>query len=375
MAFQETKQEDVSNFRFENFWGSKNFGMEFVGSVGMSGGLVCLWNLGMFELENSIKRRNVLAVRGRLKGSGEVMNFINVYAPQSCSAKLELWNEIRGIMGGWDGLWVVAGDFNAVRMESERKNSAFKANCAKNFNEFIAQANLLEYDLKGCRFTCSRNNGKKWSKLDRFLVCPEFFSKWPTACQRALPFLHSDHCPILLELGDKNFGPKPFRVFDAWLGKEGYKEAVELAVNYVDVQGPPDSRLTAKFARIRNEVKKWRDIYRKKEGENYARALEELEALESSLETRDLNEEEEWVYAENRRVIMDLEFKKCSEARQRARSKWAEEGDANTKFFHSLINQRKASNLIPGLNVNGRWVSKPARVKKEIMSFFQKSVP
>ncbi|KAJ0495184.1 hypothetical protein HanIR_Chr12g0606041 [Helianthus annuus] len=100
--------------------------------------------------------------------------------------------------------------------------------------------------------------------------------------------------------------------------------------------------------------------------------MEELESLESRMEVRELNEEEQWVFAENKKVILERDLKKCSEARQRARVKWAAEGDANSKIFHSLVNQRKSSNNIPGLNINGRWVSDPAKVKKEIMSFFRK---
>ncbi|KAJ0877963.1 putative RNA-directed DNA polymerase [Helianthus annuus] len=371
MALQESQKEDVSSIRFENIWGNKNYGMEFVGSVGRSGGLICLWDSGVFDLELSIKRRCLLAVRGKLRGSGERINFLNVYAPQSTSAKLALWNEILVIMGGWNGFWVVAGDFNAVRDESERKNSGFRVACANNFNDFIAQASLLEYDMKGFRFTCSRENGKKLSKLDRILVNPEFFNKWPSASLRALPFLYSDHCPIVLEVGDKNFGPKPFRVFDFWFDKEGFKEAVEQAVSSFCPIGVPDLSLTAKFSHLRKALKVWRDDYLKKEGEEFDSALEELETLESIMEIRELNEEEQWVFAENKKVILERDIKKCSEAKQRARVKWAVDGDANSKYFHSLVNLRKASNSIPGLVINGRWESDPARVKKEIMFYFR----
>ncbi|KAJ0555728.1 putative Endonuclease/exonuclease/phosphatase superfamily [Helianthus annuus] len=274
-------------------------------------------------------------------------------------------------MGGLDGKRVVEGDFNAVRNASERKNSSFKSTCAKNFNDFIAQANLLEYDMKGHRFTCIRNNGKKLSKIDRFLVCPEFFSKWPSATLRAIPSVYSDHYPLLLGVSDKNFGAKPFRVFDVWMGKEGFNEVVELAAASCEFFSSPERFLTYKLARIRKAIKDWRDKFIKKEGEDYNNALEELERLEKNMEDRELTEDEEWVFMENKKIIFESDEKKCREAKQRARVKWASDGDANTKFFHALINKRKASNQIPGLNINGRWVSKPAKVKKEIMAHFR----
>ncbi|KAM0042665.1 putative RNA-directed DNA polymerase [Helianthus debilis subsp. tardiflorus] len=46
-------------------------------------------------------------------------------------------------------------------------------------------------------------------------------------------------------------------------------------------------------------------------------------------------------------------------------------GDENSAFFHGVINGRKAKNSIPGLLVNGEWVSKPSRVKKEVFSYFR----
>ncbi|KAJ0491837.1 putative RNA-directed DNA polymerase [Helianthus annuus] len=66
-----------------------------------------------------------------------------------------------------------------------------------------------------------------------------------------------------------------------------------------------------------------------------------------------------------------MSFNKGDDLRQRSRIKWAMEGDENSKFFHGVINNRKASNAIHGLNINGNWVTKPAKVKKEVMAFFK----
>ncbi|KAJ0501375.1 putative Endonuclease/exonuclease/phosphatase superfamily [Helianthus annuus] len=108
------------------------------------------------------------------------------------------------------GLWVLASDFNSVRSPDERKQSKFKPVCASNFNNFIFNNGLLEYPMQGRKFTCVKDNGKKLSKLDRFLVSPDFFNKWPSACVRVLQCHLSDHCPIILELVDLIFGPRPF---------------------------------------------------------------------------------------------------------------------------------------------------------------------
>ncbi|XP_022031553.1 uncharacterized protein LOC110932535 [Helianthus annuus] len=231
LAVQETKLEDFTGFKIDNLWGNTSYCSEFVGSVGQSGGLLCIWDDGIFQASAVIKNLNFLYLGGLLKGSNESLNIVNVYAPQSVVAKKALWDEILALSVGVSGKWIILGDFNAVRDPSERKNSKFKVGCAKNFNEFINQAGLLEYEMKGKRFTCIREHGKKLSKTDRILVCPEFFNKWPVATLRALSSKFSDHCPLILTISDKNFGPKPFRVFNSWFDQPGFGDLVESAVS------------------------------------------------------------------------------------------------------------------------------------------------
>ncbi|XP_021995202.1 uncharacterized protein LOC110892341 [Helianthus annuus] len=135
--------------------------------------------------------------------------------------------------------------------------------------------------------------------------------------------------------------------------------------------GPPDYVLIQKFAAIRNGLKEWRDEMKKKEGENYIRAMEEMEEIENCMESRDLSEEEEWSFLENKKLLLDIERSKASDLKQRARLKWAIDGDENSKFFHALVNARKAVNGIPGLFLGSGWVNKPSVVKLEVMKFFR----
>ncbi|KAJ0837904.1 putative RNA-directed DNA polymerase [Helianthus annuus] len=89
------------------------------------------------------------------------------------------------------------------------------------------------------------------------------------------------------------------------------------------------------------------------------------------MEFRDLLEEEEWTLAKNRKINREMDYRKSADIKQRARLKWALEGDENSKFFHAMVNKRKAVNSIHGLNVNGEWCSKPSLIKKQVFSFFR----
>ncbi|XP_021991259.1 uncharacterized protein LOC110888021 [Helianthus annuus] len=318
VALQETKKGILTDLGVANYWGPGNFKMEYVSSSGQSGGLLWIWDPAVLEVESTVKERNFLLLKGKLIGSGEQIFLFNVYAPQKTTAKRRLWSDIAANMEGFGGLFLLVGDFNIVRSLDERKGSNFKATCARNFNDFIFNSGLVEYPLQGKKFTCSRENGKKLSKLDRFLVCDNFFNKWLDACVRVLPGYLSDHSPIVLSVVDLKYRPKPFR-----------------------------------------------------ENELISSALIELERLEQEMENRELEEEEQWILAENRKGIKEIEARRNSDVKQRSRVKWSIDGDENSRFFHSVINKRKALNKIQGLNIDSAWISKPAKVKKHIFAFFR----
>ncbi|XP_022004582.1 uncharacterized protein LOC110902169 [Helianthus annuus] len=161
VAIQESKQSMVSVSELKKFWGSGSFGMEVVDSVGLSGGLICLWDDQLFKVRSSAKNRNFIHIKGELVGSGVILNFLNVYAPQGVSAKGDLWNLLADIINCNSGQWVLGGDFNAVRFREERRNCSFKPTCASSFNSFIFNVGLREYHLRGRAFTWQSDNGKK----------------------------------------------------------------------------------------------------------------------------------------------------------------------------------------------------------------------
>ncbi|KAJ0938354.1 putative RNA-directed DNA polymerase [Helianthus annuus] len=372
MAFQESKQCNVSRAVLAKYWGSGNYAFVAIDSNGLSGGLISMWDVSMFSVDETVENRNYLLVRGRMLGYDAPVNILNVYAPQGVAAKKEVWDSIASLINIYDGYWVVGGDFNAVRFREEKRNCSFKHLCASNFNSFIYETGLIEYDMRGRNFTWQSENGYKLSKLDRFLVNIEFFNKWPEARVQVLPRMWSDHNPIVLSIKSVNFGARPFRVFNSWLGKEGFNEVVVDACGAFSAEGiPPDLFFIQKLGYIRSKIQAWRNNMIKKEGEALDSAKEEVAEIEAILESRDLTEDEEWILAENKKVIAEIEQAKTMDLKQRSRVQWAKEGDENSKLFHTYINCRKASNVIHGLNIGGEWVSKPTLVKKEVFKFFK----
>ncbi|XP_021986652.1 uncharacterized protein LOC110883122 [Helianthus annuus] len=153
VMIQESKHSGISHSLLSKFWGSGNFGWEAVDSVGQSGGIVSMWDESLFSLEVSTKNRNFLFLRGRLIGSNTSINVLNVYAPQGVLAKKAVWDLLASLIDSNDGYWFIGGDFNAVRFREEKRNCSFKHSCASNFNSFIFDPGLIEYDFNGRQFT------------------------------------------------------------------------------------------------------------------------------------------------------------------------------------------------------------------------------
>ena len=102
------------------------------------------------------------------------------------------------------------------------------------------------------------DDGVNFSKIDRVLVCQNFFNRWSQAVLRALPREKSDHCPLLLSLVDTNFGPKPFRWYNSWLERDGCEALIINVLDNEVYEGSPGCVITSKFKACREALKSWR---------------------------------------------------------------------------------------------------------------------
>nr|GFA15344.1 RNA-directed DNA polymerase, eukaryota [Tanacetum cinerariifolium] len=56
---------------------------------------------------------------------------------------------------------------------------------------------------------------------------------------------------------------------------------------------------------------------------------------------------------------------------QKAKIRWAIEGDENSKYFHAIINKKSASLSIKGILVDDDWIDDPDLVKEEFRNHFE----
>ncbi|KAJ0625064.1 putative Endonuclease/exonuclease/phosphatase superfamily [Helianthus annuus] len=242
----------------------------------------------------------------KLKGINIDLNVLNVYAPQKTGDKRSLWEAISLVKQGSLGLWIMMGDnFNTIRRLEEGKHSRFKPRCAPDFNQFIFDKGLNEYAMKGRKIhLCFESNDNKCSKIDRTLVCNDFFSKWADAMLYAKPRFLSDHSPLVLTTDYSNFGPNPFRFFDSWMDRQDFDSVVSMAMASFSFVGPPNVVLMEKLKHIRTTLKNGERKFgpRRRKGGGFK---ERLGRSDEKMEDMGLNEEEQWIRDECKRDLLD----------------------------------------------------------------------
>ncbi|XP_071718268.1 uncharacterized protein [Rutidosis leptorrhynchoides] len=270
-----------------------------------------------------------------------------------------------------DEPYVLCGDFNEVREEDERLNCEFIPSRARRFNNFIASNGLIDLPLGGRKFTRVSEDGIKHSKLDRFLTSNTFNLMWSHLSSVALDRTLSDHCPILLKDEEKNFGPKPIKVFDEWLKIDGIEQVIK--DSWLEDTGS-GSRLDCLF---RNKLKRLKLTLKAKCNQRFGSLDGEIEtykniacSLELKPENVNLDQNETAMWKDARLKWMEKERVKRNMLKQKARVRWILEGDENTKYFHSLIRNRNNKNNINGISINGMWNEEPSVIKEEAFKHF-----
>ncbi|GKE45984.1 RNA-directed DNA polymerase, eukaryota [Tanacetum coccineum] len=183
-------------------WGNSNYDYVYSEAVGISGGILCVWEASVFKKDYATIFDNFIAVYETWLPTNSKVLFVAIYAPQQLVCKRLLWDYVSSLIDRWNGEMIVLGDFNEVRVKDERRGSCFNVTSARVFDQFISGSGLVDVKMEGYAFTWSHPSGSKMSKLDRFLVSEGIYSIFPSIMAICLDRHLSDHRPIVLREDD-----------------------------------------------------------------------------------------------------------------------------------------------------------------------------
>ncbi|GAU51099.1 hypothetical protein TSUD_411800 [Trifolium subterraneum] len=323
--------------------------------VDLSPFILCLQETKLQTCDDILSCEHVLWCHGRFTKNGEEFFVANVYTPCEDGAKQGLWVSLSARIQSLGRRRIcVCGDFNAVKHIDERRSSrgGFCFLDHIPFSRFIEDNNLIDLPLSGHKFTWFKGSGLSISRLDRFLLSGEWCLAWPSCNQVARMRGLCDHCSLVLSTNEEDWGPRPSRMLKCWCDVPGCNLFVRDKWNSLQVEGWGDFVLKEKFKMIKAALRDWHLTH-------VQNLPSRIESLKTWLSTLDLKGEEvvlsDEEIAELHGVTFDLHSlsqMNASISWQQSRALWLNEGDANSKYFHSILASRRRKNALSFIKVD-----------------------
>ncbi|CAJ2652820.1 unnamed protein product [Trifolium pratense] len=209
------------------------------------------------------------------------------------------------------------------------------------------------------------------SHLDRFILSEEWCLAWPNCKQVARLRGLSDHCPLVLSANEEDWGPRPSRMLKCWNDIPGYNMFVRDKWKSFQVDGWGGYVLKEKFKMIKVALKEWHTAHVQNLPGRIETLKVRLSALDEKGEEEDLSDEE---LAELHGASFDIHSLSrlhASISWQQSRALWLKEGDANSKYFHSVLTSRRCRNALSVIQVDGVTLEGVIPIRQAVFSHFE----
>ncbi|KAJ3708440.1 hypothetical protein LUZ61_012145 [Rhynchospora tenuis] len=260
----------------------------------------------------------------------------------------------------------VMGDFNEILGSNEKFGGSSRTKPhTVDFQNFLYDSGLVDVGYKGPAFTWTNKRHVSeaiYQRLDRVLVTTDWLHMYPNAYVNHLPMIHSDHCPILLRAKKPPEKANNFRIENWWLLDQTFHD--DWVRTWNQEAGRPWKQ---KWVAVKDSMKKWAsaNLTPKKKLEKIAAKILNVQTQhpavrDHALEGRLLHEYE--VVEEQANVYW----------KQRSRLQWENEGDRNTRFFHTVATNRRRHNLITMVKKDdGQLTGEEKIIREKFLQYFR----
>ncbi|XP_043697195.1 uncharacterized protein LOC122647973 [Telopea speciosissima] len=275
--------------------------------------------------------------------------------------------------------WAVLGDFNVIRNQNEKiGGDPIRLEAKDDLNNFIDDSELIDLKWKGEAMTWNnRQSGvtRICCKLDRVMVNLAWMDVFRSSEATFHPPGLSNRSPVVVAVLDEtNFGPKPFRFFEAWIGREGFDDLVRKGWEQpVSMSLNPILRFAARLRNVKKELRKWNkecigDVF-------LAVKAAETELYQTQCNLGEHPDDLNLVLLETQAKVKLWEALPTEEKflKEKSRVKYIQLGDGNNSFFHkSMICRQHRKHILEIQGEGGNIVKDPSQIKGEAVSFYKK---
>ncbi|KAL0297837.1 UNVERIFIED_CONTAM: hypothetical protein Scaly_3081700 [Sesamum calycinum] len=230
-----------------------------------------------------------------------------VYAKCYRNSRRLLWDELTSI-SNLHAPWLVGGDFNVILHPNENQSGDMRRmGPSDDFNDMMIDTRLMDAGFEGDPYTWT--NKRVWKRLDRVFQ-------------------------------NENRKPSSFRFQNMWLNHHSFFDTVRQEWNPIEGYGM--YKLQQKIYRTKELLKRWnREVF----GNVFTtveHAKQEAEEAEKNFD-RDPSEANLVALNKCNAALVHALSLESEYWRQKSNCKWLEDGERNTKYFHSLVKKKGSS--------------------------------
>ncbi|XP_016573562.1 uncharacterized protein LOC107871219 isoform X2 [Capsicum annuum] len=271
--------------------------------------------------------------------------------------------------------WCIGGNFKVILYPEEKLGGLPHTNSKSfDFMECMNSCGMTDIGDTGSKYTWCKNwrpCKRIWKRLDRVFINDLWAQKYSNNIVKHIARTGSDHRPILLKCNNGlNNSYKYFKFLDFWTTHSDFKNVVSTEWSKY-INGNPMWRLQDKLKRLGKRLTQWS---REKIGDVNEQA-EIWEAKVQYLEDLDIiNRTEESRQTLKKGHVEHVYWlsKQDSLLKQKARTRWFEEGDSNNKYFHFVIRERRRRLCIQRIkNKKGKWISGDEKIGKAVVKHYE----
>jgi len=155
VCLQETKRESFDSAFIRNFAPRRFDKFAFFPSVGLSGGLLVLWNSLVFLGNVVVAKPYTITIDFTTCHDRSNWRLTSIYGPCHKPLRSEFVHWLRNLDLSGAEHWLFVGDFNFYRSLQDRNRPGGNLNDTLIFNDIICHLGLVEIPLKGRAFTWS----------------------------------------------------------------------------------------------------------------------------------------------------------------------------------------------------------------------------
>ncbi|KAL8482296.1 hypothetical protein ACS0TY_028456 [Phlomoides rotata] len=146
--------------------------------------------------------------------------------------------------------------------------------------------------MVGRSFTWYCPDGSCKSKIDTMFVNTEWLRQWPNQTLKGLRRSSSDHIPLGLLSGTKDWGPRPFWFMNSWLEHPQFKDFFQEKWKRYSIEGWAAYRLKEKLKLLKKDLRDWNKCILGDIDHNIDSMMKEIEVLDHINDAMGLEEAE-----------------------------------------------------------------------------------